>query len=83
VRTQAGEEQMFEFDTLTWKWSYGDSNPRPLACHTTSPCIWAGPEGRWWHFTCDDFRSKGLGGSRSVQKMADRLADSGEPWIPA
>jgi hypothetical protein len=27
-------ELMFELITLTWEWSYGDSNPRPLACHS-------------------------------------------------
>ncbi len=33
--TRAVGRRMFEYVTLSWVWSYGDSNPRPLACHGT------------------------------------------------
>jgi hypothetical protein len=32
--TRAAGKRMFEYVTLSWVWSYGDSNPRPLACHS-------------------------------------------------
>jgi hypothetical protein len=36
--TGAAGEELFEFMALTWEWSYGDSNPRPLACHSSLLC---------------------------------------------
>ena len=30
---QKDDLHLFEFMVLKWEWSYGDSNPRPLACH--------------------------------------------------
>ena len=33
VQAQPAEAKLFEFMPLSWEWSYGDSNPRPLACH--------------------------------------------------
>jgi hypothetical protein len=33
--TRAVGRPMFEYVALSWVWSYGDSNPRPLACHAS------------------------------------------------
>jgi hypothetical protein len=35
---QTVDLHLFEFMALKWGWSYGDSNPRPLACHAHSNC---------------------------------------------
>jgi len=52
--TRAVGRPMFEYVALSWVWSYGDSNPRPLACHSKSAPVKLEVEDLDLPLTCED-----------------------------